>query len=382
LTPLRPGNNLAMVVPTQHTACPCNTAAPIKAKKERFDPLPGFKGKGRLTLNAVPCVIEVITNPNYTQTQMAQKLGMTQGYISTLRKKHAAQEDLVQFPKPPKGKVLRCRFIRTARNIIGKDPNASAADVASGIWRRWKVPMSRQTAWRLITKDLGKAFKLKKKKPAKGVPVTRLKFATELRKLIERENPIFLWTDETYAGTRDSVRGQYVDEGKEHGVVLLGSAAPLRLLLDTSPDSLIAGHQRCGGGGCFRRGCWMEVTSRSGSALKRRNQPLMRSTCCRVGHLMSRSAATIAASSSASMSALRFSTKSMPSIPAKPTRCVVAAVSSARKEADPMMAVRSASDAFRSPFATIRSLSSRISSASAAIASEFRLRIPEPLFPT
>jgi transposase len=204
-----------MVVPTQHTACPCNTAAPIKAKKERFDPLPGFKGKGRLTLNAVPCVIEVITNPNYTQTQMAQKLGMTQGYISTLRKKHAAQEDLVQFPKPPKGKVLRCRFIRTARNIIGKDPNASAADVASGIWRRWKVPMSRQTAWRLITKDLGKAFKLKKKKPAKGVPVTRLKFATELRKLIERENPIFLWTDETYAGTRDSVRGQYVDEGKE-----------------------------------------------------------------------------------------------------------------------------------------------------------------------
>jgi hypothetical protein len=52
-----------------------------------------------------------------------------------------------------------------------------------------------------------------------------------------------------------------------------------------------------------------------------------------------------------------FSTKSMPSIPAKPTDCEDAALSNARKEADPMMAVRSASDAFRSPFATIRWLS-------------------------
>jgi hypothetical protein len=45
-----------MFVPTQHTACTCNAKAPKKAKKERFDP--GFKGKGRLTLNAVPCVFE------------------------------------------------------------------------------------------------------------------------------------------------------------------------------------------------------------------------------------------------------------------------------------------------------------------------------------
>jgi hypothetical protein len=162
--------------------------------------------------------------------------------------------------------------------------------------------------------------------------------------------------------------------GLSHGcVVLLGSAAPLRLLLDTSP----------------------ELTDRRASALRRRR--LLSSRLLDGSHIpqwlgletaqptvdalnllscwaldvaqRSHNGSTMAASSSASMSALRFSTKSMPSIPAKPMRCVVAAVSSARKEADPMMAVRSASDAFRSPFATIRSPASRISSASAVIAS-------------
>jgi hypothetical protein len=146
----------------------------------------------------------------------AARVGMSHARVNTLLQRHLSGEPLISYPRPPKqGPSIARRFLKGAKMLLEKRPKMTASELARGIHNRWKVPMSRMTAWRIITGGLGKRFRRRQRAPLKGKPEVRLAFAKRLRKLISDENPVFLWTDETYAQTIDHQQGMYVDEDED-----------------------------------------------------------------------------------------------------------------------------------------------------------------------
>ena len=98
-----------------------------------------------------------------------------------------------------------------------RDRRQSAYDVSVKLYERYGIAMSRTTVWRCLVNDLRLVFHTKIKKPCKGDPVKRLKFARFIQELIEKENPVFIWTDGKYAGTHQQQRGEYCDETQTPG---------------------------------------------------------------------------------------------------------------------------------------------------------------------